>query len=93
MLRFFLKRYCCATWQMVLSSPHGHSDSCGDKIRVRALGHQGRHGTALKQTRDDEPMLVECWADVADGGPTFNQHRFTSRSRWDQCRALIAAIM
>ena len=23
-----------------------------------------------------EPMLVQCWADVVDGGPTLNQHCF-----------------
>ena len=26
-----------------------------------------------KQTRDIHPVLVECWASVVDGGPTFNQ--------------------
>ena len=30
-----------------------------------------------QQTRDSEPMLVQCWADVVDGGPTLSQHWFT----------------
>ena len=27
-----------------------------------------------QQTRDVEPMLIECWSIVFDSGPTFNQH-------------------
>ena len=27
-----------------------------------------------QQTRDVEQMLVYCWADVVDGGPTMSQH-------------------
>ena len=27
-----------------------------------------------QQTRDVQPMLFECWANVVDGGPTFKQH-------------------
>ena len=27
-----------------------------------------------QQTRDVDPVLGECWADVEDGGPTFTQH-------------------
>ena len=26
-----------------------------------------------QQTRDIEPLLVQCWASVVDGGPTLNQ--------------------
>ena len=29
----------------------------------------------FQQTRDNHPMLVQCWASVADGGPTLYQHR------------------
>ena len=29
-----------------------------------------------QQTRDNEPMLGQCWADVVDGGPTLTQHWF-----------------
>ena len=29
-----------------------------------------------RQTRDIEPIVVQCRADVADGGPTFTQHWF-----------------
>ena len=28
-----------------------------------------------KTTRDVDPVLFWCWASVADGGPTSNQHR------------------
>ena len=34
-----------------------------------------KHWTTPQQTRDVDPMLVQCWASVADGGPTLNQHR------------------
>ena len=27
---------------------------------------------SIQQTRDIEPMLVQCWADVADDGPNLN---------------------
>ena len=27
-----------------------------------------------QQTRDAKPVLFECWATVADGGPTLKQH-------------------
>ena len=27
-------------------------------------------------TRDIEPLLIQCWADVVAGGPTLNQHWF-----------------
>ena len=27
-----------------------------------------------QQTRDIDPMLVQCWASVVDDGPTLNQH-------------------
>ena len=29
---------------------------------------------ATQQTRDVHQMLVQCWASVADGGPTLHQH-------------------
>ena len=29
---------------------------------------------ALQETRCIAPMLVLCWATIADGGPTWNQH-------------------
>ena len=29
----------------------------------------------VKKIRNIEPMLVQCWADVADGRPTLNEHR------------------
>ena len=34
------------------------------------------YSVGTQQTRDIEPMLVYCWADVADGVPTLNQHWF-----------------
>ena len=40
---------------------------------------------ASQQTRDVEPMLVQCWASVADYGPTLNQHCFiVSSLLWDR---------
>ena len=27
-----------------------------------------------QQTRDVDPMLIQCWANVEDGGPTLNQY-------------------
>ena len=33
-----------------------------------------------QQTRDVDPVLFQCWASVADGGPTFKQH-WVSASR------------
>ena len=35
-----------------------------------------KRSTTAEQTRDIEPMLDQCWADVVDGGPTLNQHWF-----------------
>ena len=33
------------------------------------------HATAVYEaTSDVYPMLFECWASVADAGPTFKQH-------------------
>ena len=31
-------------------------------------------GSPHKKTLCVDPMLVQCWADVVDGGPTLNQH-------------------
>ena len=31
-----------------------------------------------QQTRDAEPLLVWCWADVTDGAPTSSQHWFNA---------------
>ena len=31
-------------------------------------------GIAPQQSRDAHSILVQCWASVADGGPTLNQH-------------------
>ena len=31
------------------------------------------HGT-VQQTRDIDPMLVQCWSTVYDAGPTLGQH-------------------
>ena len=28
-----------------------------------------------QQMRDVDPMLIQCWASVADAGPTLNHHR------------------
>ena len=33
-----------------------------------------------QQTRHVEPMLVQCWADVVDGGPTLTQNWFNVSS-------------
>ena len=29
----------------------------------------------LRQSQDNEPMVVYCWSSVVDGGPTINHHR------------------
>ena len=34
----------------------------------------GRTRVYTLQIRDVSPMLVQCWASVADSGPTLNQH-------------------
>ena len=31
-------------------------------------------GCSVYQTRDAEPMLFYCWANVEDGGPTIKRH-------------------
>ena len=36
-----------------------------------------------KQTRDIAHVLVQCWASVADDGPTLNQHMAVARVCWD----------
>ena len=39
-------------------------------------------------TLDIDTVLVECWASVADHGPTFNQHRVNVPcflGAWDRC--------
>ena len=44
--------------------------------------------TTTNSTLDTETMLVYCWSNVADGGPTVNQHCFgigsMCRSCWEQ---------
>ena len=37
--------------------------------------HENLYDTPGKHWTDVQPMLVEYWADIADGGPTFHQHR------------------
>ena len=32
-------------------------------------------GNQIQQTRAVDPMLFECWASLADGGPTLKQHK------------------
>ena len=47
-----------------------------DYKKVDKLYHGNRFPTKPQQTPDIEQMLVQCWADVVDGGPTLNQHWF-----------------
>ena len=39
---------------------------------ILALGHRV-YDLPTQQTRDIEPLLIQCWASVVDGGPTLNQ--------------------
>ena len=41
----------------------------------RASVVDGGPTSTPRQTRHTEPMLVQCWASVAYGGPTLTQHR------------------
>ena len=43
------------------------------RSQVHRAGELYRH---TKKTRDIEPMLSQCWADVVESGPTLNQHWF-----------------
>ena len=41
------------------------------------------HGLTSQETRNAEPMLIQCWPRVEDSGPTLNQHRFNvPRTDW-----------
>ena len=44
--------------------------------RISQMGHTSL--AASLQTPDMQLMLVECWPNVADGGPTLNKHWFMS---------------
>ena len=44
--------------------------------RVRWMFLDVVSGLATQQTRYSNPLLVQCWASVVDGGPTLDQHWF-----------------
>ena len=46
-------------------------------ILPRQVRHYVQTGGLIWQTRDIEPRLVQCWADVVDGGRTLNQPWFS----------------
>ena len=57
------------------------STVCGLKIRTTMMGMVYRKVPSVgdcfditRQTRYVHPMLIQCWASVADGGPILNQH-------------------
>ena len=35
-----------------------------------------------QETRDIEPLLVQCWDGIIDGGPTLNQQWLNVSARW-----------
>ena len=61
-----------------ISSMLGHRLRCWPNIKptlAECLAFAGKdHTNCTKPTRDAEPMLVYCWASVADSGPALNQH-------------------
>ena len=73
----------CLTWPFNLrgrgSRSPGHDDPC-DLCDVWCH---------IPENTDSEHVLVQCWASVADDGPTLNQHMFNvpfllgSSSAWD----------
>ena len=48
-----------------------------------AAPDQLKNTGTIQQGQAVEPMLVQCWDSVADGGPTLNQHRFNISSLLD----------
>ena len=59
-------------------------EKTGDHVQVTCQQEQWssvvqmRHGIishCAQQTRNVDPVLVQCWASVADDGPTLNQQR------------------
>ena len=44
---------------------------------VDVLGVHVQHYVCTQKTRGAEPMLILCWASVADSGQTLNQHLLT----------------
>ena len=64
-------------WQLLIIVAY----STWRHFTVVAAGAEYQHMRATipgpsQQTRYIEPMLVYCWADVADDGPTLNEHWF-----------------
>ena len=74
-------REASATWHEARGTWHdarrstGTSESHGTR-HVEPPEHQP-HGTT-QQRRYINPMLVQCWASVVDGGPTLDQHWVSS---------------
>ena len=55
-----------------------YDDLSGDGVQDNPVPEQnGLFNICTQQTRDIQPMLVQCWASVADAGPTLNRRRLT----------------
>ena len=54
------------TWHSSSLTPHKYAESTRLYYCCLAAPSQ--------QTRDVQAMLAQCWASVADGGPTLSQH-------------------
>ena len=57
-----------------ISTTLGQHQANIDQRTVFVVYHITYVDTSSQKTRDFEPMLVSCWASVADGSPTINQH-------------------
>ena len=56
---------------LAVSNPHKHWPRSTTTVFVPLVTQVAQ---TPQQTRDVDPMLVHCWVDVVDGGPTVNQH-------------------
>ena len=56
---------------MGLDLPSGGSGDSEQGVK----GGGGDKGGNTQQPQDADPMLIQCWASVVDGGPTLDQHR------------------
>ena len=66
----------------LLSEGRGGNMSGWEERLYGRLGEPSS-GKLFQQTRDMEPILVQYWADVVDGGPTLNQHWFSVSCVWE----------
>ena len=77
------------TSNQVLPFGSAEQHGCGTCAHCTCIFCQGRR-LLSQQTRDTDPMLFWCWADVEDGGPTSKQHWVSASCLLDKPYGVLA---